>query len=137
MRLKFFASINCVSLWKQNEFESNLFQGVCEAVIGPTFLDLRDLYQTSINTISFIVLFRAVGSLIGTFLGRKHQKKPQFIVKYIWAVLMCTSNQKKPREHQPWSEGKYFCIDVLILILISGKKFLLGLLINSAFFKIS
>jgi hypothetical protein len=45
------------------------FQGICDAVIGPTLLDLRDIYETSIKTISFIVLFRALGSLVGTFLG--------------------------------------------------------------------
>ena len=44
-------------------------QGLCDGVIGPTLLDLKELYRTDLDKISLIVFLRSIGSLGGTFLG--------------------------------------------------------------------
>ena len=38
-------------------------------MIGPTLLDLKELYRTDLDKISLIVFLRSIGSLGGTFLG--------------------------------------------------------------------
>ena len=52
-----------------------IVQGLCDAVIGPTLLDLKELYKTDLDQISFIVLLRSIGALIGTFLGMSFSEK--------------------------------------------------------------
>lgn len=42
--------------------------GVCEAIRGPTLLDLQDLYKTNLETISFLFLIECIGSLLASFL---------------------------------------------------------------------
>lgn len=46
------------------------FQGVCEAIRGPTLLDLQDLYKTNLETISFLFLIECIGSLLASFLSK-------------------------------------------------------------------
>eukprot|EP00094_Tigriopus_californicus_P009410 TCALIF_09073-PA protein Name:"Similar to Naglt1 Sodium-dependent glucose transporter 1 (Rattus norvegicus)" AED:0.14 eAED:0.14 QI:47/0.33/0.25/0.75/0.33/0.5/4/0/416 len=43
--------------------------GVCEAIRGPTLLDLQDLYKTNLETISFLFLIECIGSLLASFLS--------------------------------------------------------------------
>ena len=60
-------------IWSLTEWNSlyNNFnlQGLCDGVIGPTLLDLKELYRTDLDKISLIVFLRSIGSLGGTFLG--------------------------------------------------------------------
>ena len=56
-----------------------IFQGMSDAVFGPTLLDMRDIYETEINIITLVIVFRAVGSVIGAFLsGILLDKFPKF-----------------------------------------------------------
>jgi hypothetical protein len=45
-------------------------QGVCEAIKGPTLLDLQDLYEVELDTISFLFVVECFGSLAGSFLSK-------------------------------------------------------------------
>ncbi len=48
-------------------FKISCLQGVCEAIRGPTLLDLQDVYDTELETITLLFLVEGVGSLIGSF----------------------------------------------------------------------
>lgn len=41
--------------------------GIPLAITGPTLLDLKDLYNVSVSTISFIFMIGSIGSLVGCF----------------------------------------------------------------------
>jgi hypothetical protein len=43
---------------------------------------LKDLYHTEINNISFIVVLRSIGALIGTFLGKNDTKDDTIAVMH-------------------------------------------------------
>ena len=43
------------------------FQGLTDAIFGPTLLDLTDIYQTKIKIISIVIIPKAVGSITGAF----------------------------------------------------------------------
>ena len=43
------------------------FQGITDAIFGPTLLDLTDIYQTKIKIISIVIIPKAVGSITGAF----------------------------------------------------------------------
>ena len=45
---------------------SILFQGVSDNIFGPTLLDFTSIYDTKVSVISFVVLFRFGGSILGT-----------------------------------------------------------------------
>jgi len=46
---------------------SFLFLGIVDVLRGPTLLDLKDLYNTSISKISFIFMLTSIGSIVGCF----------------------------------------------------------------------
>ena len=46
------------------------FQGVCESIIGPALVDLKDLYRTDVSTISLGFTVWSIGCFIGN-LGSK------------------------------------------------------------------
>ena len=48
-------------------YKISYIQGVCEAIRGPTLLDLQDVYDTELETITLLFLVEGVGSLIGSF----------------------------------------------------------------------
>ena len=52
--------------------------GLTDGVIGPTLLDLKDVLETSVGEISFILMMSSFGALLGNFsigfLLDKHQK---------------------------------------------------------------
>jgi len=41
--------------------------GLCDNIVGPTLLDLKDLYKVSVGDVSFIIMLSAIGSFIGCF----------------------------------------------------------------------
>ena len=53
----------------QEKCNYDILQGVCKGLNGPTLLDLRDVYHTSIEVISFATLSSSVGFLVGSFLS--------------------------------------------------------------------
>ena len=48
---------------------STNFQGMTDSIIGPTLLDICDIYNSPVNVITFVIIFRAIGSIIGCSLG--------------------------------------------------------------------
>ena len=60
------------SLQMQKSNASNISQGICESIRGPTLLDLQEIYHTDLDTISFLFLVECAGSLIGSFASETH-----------------------------------------------------------------
>lgn len=46
-------------------------QGLCGSVLGPTLLDLRDLLDTTISSMSLLFIVRSIGAITGSFSGNK------------------------------------------------------------------
>jgi len=46
---------------------SFILLGLCDNIVGPTLLDLKDLYKVSVGDVSFIIMLSAIGSFIGCF----------------------------------------------------------------------
>ena len=42
--------------------------GISDSIVGPTLLDLKDVFESSLATLSFMMLLRSLGSLLGSFL---------------------------------------------------------------------
>ena len=45
------------------------FQGLAESIKGPTLLDLKDLFGTTLTTITYLFIVRSIGSIAGAFSG--------------------------------------------------------------------
>lgn len=45
-----------------------LVYGISDSIVGPTLLDLKDVFESSLATLSFMMLLRSLGSLLGSFL---------------------------------------------------------------------
>eukprot|EP00095_Tigriopus_kingsejongensis_P006320 maker-scaffold61_size441589-snap-gene-3.36 protein:Tk06320 transcript:maker-scaffold61_size441589-snap-gene-3.36-mRNA-1 annotation:"hypothetical protein LOTGIDRAFT_237460" len=59
--------------------------GLYEGARGPTLLDLTEIYQTDVETISFMFLISSVGSLIGAFFtGWIMDKYPGFQAQFMF-----------------------------------------------------
>ena len=39
-------------------------------MFGPTLLDMVDLYNSSVDAVSLVVIYRALGSMAGAFIGK-------------------------------------------------------------------
>ena len=46
------------------------FQGLAESIKGPTLLDLKDLFSTSLTMITYLFIVRSIGSIAGAFSGK-------------------------------------------------------------------
>ena len=46
-------------------------QGLCGSVLGPTLLDLRDLLDTTISSMSLLFIVRSIGAITGSFSGNR------------------------------------------------------------------
>ena len=46
-------------------------QGLCGSVLGPTLLDLRDLLDTTISSMSLLFIVRSIGAITGSFSGNE------------------------------------------------------------------
>ena len=47
-------------------------QGLCGSVLGPTLLDLRDLLDTTISSMSLLFIVRSIGAITGSFSGNEN-----------------------------------------------------------------
>ena len=63
-------------------------QGITASALGPTLLDLQEIYQTQMETITLVVLFQGIGRVSGSFtFGIILDKLPKF--RYLILFSCC------------------------------------------------
>ena len=74
---------------------STNFQGMTDSIIGPTLLDICDVYNSPVNVITFVIIFRAVGSIIGCSLGE--------IILYVTLFVLRNINYQLLLHFDSWN----------------------------------
>ena len=52
------------------KYFNHLFKGMGLATMGPTLLDLTDILETDVSSISYLFALRSIGGIIGSLTGR-------------------------------------------------------------------
>ena len=58
---------NLAKVWYTH---TNVFlQGLSDGIFGPTLLDICDIYQNPVSIVGIVIVFKAIGSILGASLG--------------------------------------------------------------------
>jgi len=79
--------------------------GLSASLFGPTLLDIVDLYDSSVDAVSLVIIYRALGSMVGAFIaGIILDKFIQYrlYIIFIYVLLMGTACSLLPHLKHLW-----------------------------------